>query len=164
MAETISSPEDVNLPDFTELENSIDQLVEVVKEDFAQREKEKSDLAAKLKKEEAEQVKLEKQEEEEFLLKQQEELEEGKTLDESLLEAETLEAEYKTTLLSAEEGQTVSLETLIVEMQSLNSNVILQNEKIDVQNNLIIESSLTLLIALVVVVAVKVFIDQITKW
>lgn len=162
--ENINSPEENNLPDFTDLEKSIDQLVEVVKTDFALREKEKNDLAAKEKKEQTEQAKLEKVAEEELLLKQKEELTELEKLDESLLETQTLETEYKTTVLSVQEDQAVSLEVLIVEIQKLNSNSILQIEKMDEQNDLIIESALTLIIAIVVVAAVKVFISQITKW
>lgn len=162
--ENINSPEENVLPDFTDLEKSIDQLVDVVKKDFEEREKEKNDLAAKAKKEQAELVIQEKKEKEELLKKEKEELTEVKSLEESLLETETLETEYKTTVLSVQEDQAVSLEVLIVEFQKLNANSILQIEKIEKQNDLIIESSLTLLIAIVVVAAVKIFIDQITKW
>jgi len=164
MAENINGPEENTLPDFTGLEKSIDQLVEVVKADFAEREKEKNDLAAKQKKEQAELVIQEKKEKEELLKKEKAELTEVKSLEESLLETETLETEYKTTVLSVQEDQAISLEVLIVEVQKLNSNSIMQIEKLDKQNDLIIESALSLIITIIIVAAVKVFINQITKW
>lgn len=149
----IDSPEDVILPDFTELEKSIDQLVEVVEKDFSVREQERIDLAAQ-----------EKKEKEQLLLEEKAELTEVKKSEESLLEAQTFETEYKESLLLAEETQVDSMEILIGEIQTLNSNTVMQIERMDNQNELIIEASLTLIIVIVVAMSVKIFIDQVTKW
>lgn len=162
--ENIKSPEQINLPDFTDLEKSIDQLVDVVKKDFEEREKEKNDLAAKEKKEQADLLIQQKKEKEELLLKEKEELTEVKSNEEKLLEDKTLDETYKENLLSVQTLQAETSTDLLTEIQTLNSNVLLQNEKLDNQNDLIIESSLTLIITIVVVAAVKVFIGQITKW
>lgn len=140
-------------PDFSELKTSIDLLVETMGKELELRELEKK----------------EQQEKEELLLKEQQEKEEQLLKDdlvneESISEFEKAESEYKAKMATLQEDQITSIDTLIGEIQTLNENTLVSIEKMDTQNDLIVEGSLTLVITIVVVAAVKVFIDQVTKW
>lgn len=143
MEDTIGLNEgDMISPDFSGLESSLNSLIESIQTDLESRENEK--LEQKEKEEKQNEVDL--------------------SNEENLLEVQANQESYQVDLLSTEEAQAADLNLLVTEIQTLNENTLLQMEKMDNQNFLIVESSLTLVITIVIVAAVKIFIDQITKW
>jgi len=142
MDEVIEEIGGVNSPDFTELESNIKSLVETIEKDIEIKEQEK----------------IEQQE------KEKKALEEGLKSEEKIKETETFESEYKTTMVSIQENQATGIEDLISEVQVLNGNTLSLIERMDNQNEIIIEGFLTLIISIVIAFSIKIFIDQITKW
>lgn len=124
--------------DLTGLETKLNELVEVMETE--------QELKAE-----------EKALEEEQALQEEEQ---AKKDEELAKENETTFQTMQTNLQTSSDTQTLILE----EMKTMNTNMILLHEKTDQQNDLIIESSFTITLAIVIVVSIKVFIDQISKW
>lgn len=124
--------------DLTGLETKLTELVEVMEKE--------------------QEIKLEEKalEEEQALLEEQQAVKD----EELAKENETTFQTMQTNLQTSSDTQTLILE----EMQTMNANFIVLHDKTDQQNDLIIESSFTITLAIVIVVSIKVFIDQISKW
>ena len=82
-----------------------------------------------------------------------------------LNEAQQSEKDYKNTLIeNIEESKTVD-ENILQELETLNSNLILiKEEELAKTNEYLNDGFATVSVTLCVVVALKVFVDQITKW
>lgn len=126
-------------PDFTNLEQSITELVEVIQTEQEIKAEEKA-------------------------------LEEEKAVEESV-QAETDYQNMQTVYQTSSESQTLAIEGLQAEMATMNSNMEAMtvafgemNETMLKQNDLIVEGSFTITLAIAIVVSIKVFIDQISKW
>lgn len=132
--EEVTSP-----PDFTGLEEALNQLKEVMETQLETQAEEKA-------------------------------LEEEKALqnEEKLLQDKENSETYQENLLSVQEGQTDSLNALLVEMQTLNEQFITYQEQSTehntLQNQILVEGLLGVILALIIVPAVKDFFGQITKW
>lgn len=125
-------------PDFTNLEQSLTELVEVIQQEHELKIEEKA------------------LEEEQALLEQEQAIKD----EEIATENETTLQTIQTTMETTSDTQTLILE----EMKTMNTNMVVLHEKTAEQNDLIVESSFTITLAIVIVVSIKVFIDQISKW
>lgn len=137
--EEVTPLEGVTPPDFTELENQISDLVEVI------------------------------QAEQELKAEEQAKAEEVNA------QAEIDNQDFQAIYSTNSESQTLALEGLQAEMSAMNSNlqIIISNQELmhsdnlaqyEKSNILTGESSLTITIAIIVVAAVKILTDQISKW
>jgi hypothetical protein len=125
-------------PDFTNLEQTITELVEVIQTEQEIKAEEK-----------AEEV-LQNEKTETDLQDMQTVVQTSTESQEAILEG-----------LSSLSGQ---MSGLANQMDTINTTMTILVEKTEEQNNLIVEGSFTITIAIAVVVAMKVLIDQISKW
>lgn len=129
--------------DTTDLQQSIDDLKEVIINDMEQQQQEKEQ-----EKEEQKQIEIQQKKEDELNAK--------KTLEESTQDKENA-LSYQENTLSLQEGQADSLQELVLEMKST-------NEHLQKQNDFITESSILLMLTIMITMSVKIFIDQISRW
>lgn len=132
-------------PDFTNLEQSITELVEVIQTEQEIKAEEKVLAEEELAKEV-----VENEESQANLQDMQTVVQTTSESQEAILEG-----------LSSLSGQMSGLAT---QMDSINTTMSILVEKTEEQNDLIIEGSFTITLAIVIVVSIKVFIDQISKW
>jgi len=132
-------------PDFTNLEQTITELVEVIQTE--------QDIKAE---EKAEEV-LENE-------KTETDLQDMQTVVQTSSESQTVIIEGLSGLSSQMSGLSSQMTALADQMESINTTMTILVEKTEEQNNLIIEGSFTITLAIVIVVSIKVFIDQISKW
>lgn len=125
-------------PDFTNLEQTITELVEVIQTEQEIKAEEK-----------AEEV-LQNEKTETDLQDMQTVVQTSTESQEAILEG-----------LASLSGQ---MSGLANQMDTINTTMTILVEKTEEQNNLIVEGSFTITIAIAVVVAMKVLIDQISKW
>jgi len=106
---------------------------------------------------------------EEELQKAEQELqkeEQAKAEEKVLLEEkETQEQEYKTQLLELTQDTSSTNDELLAEIKTLNSTI-QEMREIDFKNmnEMSVVSSMTVAICIIVVMSIKVLVDQITKW
>lgn len=139
--------------DLTGLEEKLTGLVEVLEADQEQKKIE----AEKLAKEEEEAKQLA---EEQAKL----EAENAQLTEAELKEKAKADEEHAKTVMSLQESQATTLDDILSEMQTLNENVVLLQEKTDFQNEVITESAVMITIAVVMASGVKLFLEQISKW
>lgn len=125
-------------PDFTNLEQSITELVEVIQTEQETKAEEKA-----------------------------EEVLENEKTETDLQDMQTIiqtSSESQTAILDGLASLSGQMSGLSSQMNSINSTMEILVEKTEEQNNLIVEGSFTITLAICVVVSMKVLIDQISKW
>lgn len=132
-------------PDFTNLEQTITELVEVIQTEQEIKAEEKVLAEEELAKEVVENE------------ESQNNLQDMQTVIQTTSESQTAILEG----LSSLSGQMSGLSS---QMNSINSTMEILVEKTEVQNDLIVEGSFTITLAVIVAIAMKVLIDQISKW
>lgn len=110
------------------------------------------------------QMEIEQKEKEEHL-----KLEEEKQLaeiEQSLLteEEQALEEEQQLQMFTIQEQQAATLDDVKAELQTLNTYTIQLTESIEEQKQNDVDQSFFLVFALIISIAVKILIDQFTKW
>ena len=106
-------------------------------------------------------IKLEREEKKE--LEELEKAQEEK-LQEELLQDEENISLYQENLLSLQEGETETSSLMLLELQTLNENIVLQNEKLEQQMDLTVEGTFMITLTIAISISIKIFIEQISKW
>ena len=127
--------EETSPADLSELEEQLSNLVEVLEEE--------------------QRIELE---EKEALEKEQLENEE------KLLQDEEIISVHQENVLSLQETETENSSLILLELQTLNENIVLQNEKVDDLTDITVESGFMITLSIAIVMSIKIFIDQISKW
>lgn len=98
--------------------------------------------------------------------KEEKELEkaEEEKLQEEVLQDEEITSGYQENLLLLQEGENETSSLMLLELQTLNENIILQNEKIDSLTDITVESGFMVVLSIAVAFSIKVFVDQVSKW
>lgn len=125
-------------PDFTNLEEKITELVEVIQTEQEIKAEEKA-----------------------------EEVLENEKTETGLQDMQTVvqtTSESQTAILDGLASLSGQMSGLATQMDSINTTMTILVDKTEEQNNLIVEGSFTITLAIAIVVSVKVFIDQISKW
>lgn len=81
-----------------------------------------------------------------------------------LKEKAKADEEHAKTVVSLQESQATTLDDILAEMQTLNENAVLMQEKTEFQNEVISESAVMITIAVIMASGVKLFLEQISKW
>lgn len=132
-------------PDFTNLEQTITELVEVIQTEQEIKAEEKV-LA------------------EEELAKEVVENEESQTNLQDMQTVIQTTSESQEAILEGLASLSGQMSGLATQMDSINTTMSILVEKTEEQNELIIEGSFMITLAIAIVVSIKVFIDQISKW
>ena len=125
-------------PDFTNLEQTITELVEVIQQEQEIKAEEKAEEVLANEKTETD-------------------LQDIQTVVQTSTESQTI-------IIEGLSGLSSQMTALSNQMNSINTTMTVLVEKTEEQNQLIIEGSFTITLAIAIVVSIKVFIDQISKW
>lgn len=143
----------VEVVDLTGLEEKITGLVEVLEAEQEQKKLEAEKIAkeeAEAKKQAEEQAKVES---ENAVLTEQEAQEKAKS-----------DEEHASNVMSLQESQVTTLDDILREMQTLNQNAVVLQEKMDNQDEIIAEGAFMITIAVIMSAGVKLLVEQLSKW